>query len=205
MIKKIITITFAVLALTLYSGEKAVQQANNDYIRAIMDMDAEKVLIFCHPRFLETGNGKTVGYGHVKKGAWIMKTIRDGIDGKAPLADMMELFSFAKKEKFTPEMRKKYQEMEKTAEGAALKTSMQIIMLLGKTKAESDSREFRESWKNAELVSCTVNGSKAELIFDKKDSSGTVIEKCKNSWVKVNGKWLIRRSVTTKVEKKDTL
>ena len=205
MIKKFFTITFALFTISLYSGEKAVLQSNNDYIRAIMDMDAEKVLSFCHPRFLETNNGKTVGYGHVKKGAWMMKTIHDGIDGKAPLADMMELFSFAKKEKFTPEMRKKYQEMEKTAEGATLKTSMRIVMMLGKTKAESDSREFRESWKNAELISCNVNGNKAELVFDKKDSAGTVTEKCRNTWVKLNGRWLIIRSVTTRVETKNTL
>ena len=192
----------AFFTFTLFAGEKAVLQANKEYIQAIMNLDAEKVLSFCHPGFLEINNGQTAGYGHVKKGAWMMKTIRDGIEGKAPLADMMELFSFAKKEKFTPEMRKKYQEMENTPEGTTLKTSMQMVMLLGKSKAEADSREFRESWKYAELLSCNVNGSKAEVIFLKKDSGGTVIENCKNNWVKLNGKWLIKKSVTAKVEEK---
>ena len=194
-----IFLTSVLFLFTIHATEKAVIKANEDYRKAFFNFDKNKILSFVHPDYEEiSSEGIKINFAVAEKFARLTEL---ALKDQLSLSDIMELTSIAKGLPYSDEMRKNAENLEKTEEGKKIMAAMTPIVLMLQQKAKDMLKGFAADWETFKLISCTVNGNDAKLIFTIRNSMKNTFERIECDWVKVNGKWLIRKTVSGKIDK----
>lgn len=196
--KKLLSIVvLALLTITLCATEKAVIKAHEDYRRAFIALDMDKVLALTHPEFVTiSSQGRKIDFARTKQLAKVVELTKKTT---ISLADIMEMTSIVKGQPFTDEMRKNAEAMEKTEDGKQLMAFMKPMIDTLKDQTRKMQDDFAADLKTFKLISCTVKGDSAKLIYTMHNSTDNIDERTETDWVKVNGKWLMKKSVSTKL------
>lgn len=196
--KKLLSIVaLALLTITLCATEKAVIKAHEDYCKAFIALDMEKVFSLTHPEFATiSSQGRKIDFAAAKRLAKVIELTKKP---NLSLADIMEMTSIVKGQPFTDEMRKNAEAMEKTEDGKQLMAFMKPMIGTLKAQTQEVQNNFAADWKTFKLLSCTVKGDSAKLIYTMHNSTKNVDERTETDWVKVNGKWLIKKSISSKL------
>ena len=194
-----IFLTSVLFLFTIHATEKAVIKANEDYRKAFFNFDKNKIFSFVHPDYEEiSSEGIKINFAVAEKFARLTEL---ALKDQLSLSDIMELTSIAKGLPYSDEMRKNAENLEKTEEGKKIMAAMTPIVLMLQQKAKDMLKGFAADWETFKLISCTVNGNDAKLIFTIRNSMKNTFERIECDWVKVNGKWLIRKTVSGKIDK----
>ena len=192
-----IFLTSVLFLFTIHATEKAVIKANEDYRKAFINFDKNKILSFVHPDYEEISpEGIKIDLAVAEKFATLTEL---ALKDQLSLSDIMELTSIAKGLPYSDEMRKNAENLEKTEEGKKIMAAMTPVVRMLQQKAKDMLKGFAADWETFKLISCTVNGDNAKLIFSMRNSMKNVVERIECDWVKVNRKWLIKKSISSKL------
>ncbi len=188
----------ALFGIGLFGNEAAVLKANEDMHRAMMNFDLDEALTFLHPEYVEiTSDGKVFSRKQAVMITEMFKITQKIIAGKGKLSDFMMIIAFASGREVTAEMRQQFLAMDNAPEAAEQLAAIRSSMMGGVTvladKLNEVQNRMREVWKTYKVISCTVNGSEARLVFEMQDFDSDKMEIHESDWVKIDGRWLCRK------------
>ena len=200
--KKLFIICIAVLSgMGLFGNEAAVLQANEDMHQAMMAFDLDKALTFLHPEYVEiNSDGKVFSREQAVMITEMFKITQKIIAGKGKLSDFMMIISLASGKEVTAEMRRSFLAMDNSPEAAEQLAAIRSNMMGGVTilsnKLEEIQIRMREVWKTYKVISCTVSGNEARLVFEMQDFNSDKMEIHESDWVKIDGRWLCKKDAS---------
>ena len=197
--KKLFIICIAVLSgMGLFGNEAAVLQANEDMHQAMMAFDLDKALTFLHPEYVEiNSDGGVFSREQAVMITEMFNITQKIIAGKGKLSDFMMIISLASGKEVTAEMRRSFLAMDNSPEAAEQLAAIRSNMMGGVTilsnKLEEIQNRMREVWKTYKVISCTVSGNEARLVFEMQDFNSDKMEIHESDWVKIDGRWLCKK------------
>ena len=169
----------------------------SDYHQFIINGTFDRILPFIHKEFQhKDSNGKTLDYAKVQRLAAVYRSWQKASKPTASLADIMEFAMFVQGQEFDSSMRKEFDAIEGTDKGKELKAQYQMMIGVAGMKLKAERAKMAAAWKTFKIISVTVQGNTAKLIYEMKDTETPKTERSEWDMVKVNGKWLIKKSFT---------
>ena len=197
---------FALLAVSLVSfvlcaTEADVTNTFKEYMGNITEMKVKKALTYLDDSFTETSSdGKVLSLADMKKMLPMFDMVEKVLNGTIAVEDIFALqMMIAGQTVDMNDIRARIKQLESTEEGkkmlAQIKSQMTIMT---KESIEETKNNVAKAWKTFKVISCKVNGDSAEIVFEMQHPASGMMEITTTDMIKVNGKWLIKKSVSRK-------
>ncbi|MBQ4328937.1 MAG: hypothetical protein IJC27_04345 [Lentisphaeria bacterium] len=195
--KKIFVLLLIFCGFPLFASEDAVKQVLKDMEKFQLEMNGSAMLELYHPAYVEIDlEGNKTAYSQIKDNMQELDAMRQVImKATLPDASLLEIVSavFVMNEsEMTPELRETINSLEDNAEGRKLAVeSAKTLSEIHRIYLEA----VRELWAGCEVISVKVDKDLAQLVYKMKESGSDRINEYTLELEKVNGKWLIKKSV----------
>lgn len=206
MMKKIFSVIAVLLAsagVFANSEEAAVKQVLTDSYKFIRAMDVRGVLTLCHPEYVEiAADGEKFTYSSLQEMIPEYENMRKAIlKGTVPGAGLLDVIcaiAVLEDEQVTDDIVKICREMGNTPDGKKmLEEAQKALSAMHKEYLAYMDKESR----SVKIQSVNVEKESAVLIFTAIGADSGKMEETTLKMVKVDGKWLIKESISKYMEK----
>ena len=195
--KKLMILFSAVFILTAAATEDSVKLVLKDMEKFRSEMNGSAILELLHPAYVEIdAEGNKKEYAQIKDEMLqldaMRKVITQATMPEASLLDIVSAVFAMSQNEMTPELRETINSLENSVEGKKLAAeSAKILSDIHSMYLESE----RKMWAGSEVISVKVDKESAQLVFKIKAQDSERIDECTLDMEKVNGKWLVKKSV----------
>lgn len=189
--------------IAVSASEKEVIRVNDEFHRKMLTLDLNGALALTHPEFTgKTTAGMELNYAIIQRTVMLYQMM-DKLDRPdVTLTEFIEFGVLSQGQVMTPQMRQQVKAMENTEEGKQKLALMKQFLRETRSKQVQMKAAAATAWAQHKVISCKVSGNNAVLVFEMPAADSADIEKTTAEWVKVDGKWLLKKSVTEKSQKK---
>lgn len=182
-------------ACSLFADAKAVRQTVLDVQKNILAGNLQNAVKYYHKNFISIDSkGKKTNIRHLRSAVNTHKRFQQAIKPDSKLLDIVNFYSYVRRKKLSDEDKKTVlaiqdSEIGKTRADALRKELQQLW--------DVQFKKMSDSWNTLKIVSVSVNGNSAQVVFTM-TSSSKVPDEITWDLVKVKKSWRIIKSTTKK-------
>ena len=203
MHKILILLTTVLIFNCAYASESAIRQAMDEYIQAIVTLDIKRANAICHPDYrLITSNGRELDMTHANRVAKLISIVRDSSVSNVKLLDVLEAAAMLTDSPLTEETRQTARQLEGTFRGKIWILSKKPLFIIAAIRLNKIRKQYSEALSTFKILDCSINGKCARLSYEMRAVNSNIMELNETEWVKSDGKWLILKTVSRKLDTK---
>lgn len=196
---------FALLAVSLVSfvlcaTEADVTNTFKEYMGNMAELKVKKALTYLDDSFTETSSdGKVLSLTDMKKMVPLFDIAEKIPNGTIAVEDILALQMMMLGQTVDMnDIRARIKQLESTEEGKKMLAQIKSQITMMEESIKETKNNVAKAWKTFKVISCKVNGDSAEIVFEMQHPASGMMEITTTDMIKVNGKWLIKKSVSRK-------